>query len=210
MKKIINYLNETIKKQKQILVFTIFIFLIGLIIGSLFINFVNEHDKLLLINQINTYFENIKSLSSEVIGINVFTNTLLNNYLQLLLIFALGISMIGVLVLIFILFFKGFTLGVTLSSIILKYQIKGVLASFLYIFPVVILNIFIYLFMSFFAVHVSIKFLSSLIKKDKLNFKSFLGKYLLSFILSLICMLLCSLFEAFLSPLLLKLFTFII
>lgn len=210
MKKIINYLNGTIKNEKQKLIFVVLIFVIGLITGSLFINFINKDDKVLLTNQVGTFFENVKGLSKSVFGMNAFINFLINNYLQLLLIFVLGISMIGVIVVIFILFFKGFTLGVTLSSIILKYQIKGVLGCLLYVFPVMILNIFIYLFISFFAVHASIKFLKAFIKKDGLNFKSFLGKYLLSFIISLVFMLGCCLLDAFITPLLLKSFTFFI
>ncbi len=37
MKKIINYLNETVKKEKNILLFNTIIFLVGVVLGSLFI-----------------------------------------------------------------------------------------------------------------------------------------------------------------------------
>lgn len=210
MKKIINYLNETIKKQKNILVFAVLIFIIGLIFGSLFINFITETDKNILIEQLDLYLSSIKKLSGDVFGINVFFDNIINNSLQLLIIFALGISMIGVLIVILILFFKGFMLGTTLSVFILKYSIKGVVGSFLYVFPVMIINILIYIFLSFFAVHASIKFLKALIKKDNLNFKSFLGKYLLSFVISLLFMALICLIDSYLTPVLLKLFTYII
>ncbi len=210
MKKIINYLNETIKKEKQIVIFMIIIFLVGLIAGSLFINLISQGDKDILTNQVTTFFASIKKLSSDVFGVNALFDGLLNNYSQLFIIFVLGISMVGVIAVVFILFFKGFTLGTTLSAIILKYQLKGVLGVFLYVFPVVIINILIYIFISFFATHASIKFLKALLKKDNLNFKKFLGKYLLSFIISIIFMFICCLLDAFLTPLLLKLFTFII
>lgn len=210
MKKLINYINKTIKEQKQIITFIIIIFLIGLLIGSLFINFVSKDDKALLINQINTFFNNVKDLSNNVFGVNAFKDTVFNNYIQLLIIYVLGISMVGVLLVIIIMFFKGFTLGVTLSSIILKYGIKGAIASLLYVFPAMILNILIYVFACFFAVYASILFLKALIKKRELDFKKFLGKYLLSFIISIILMFISCFLEAFLMPLLLKLFTFII
>lgn len=210
MKKIINYLNETIKKEKQIVIFMIIIFLVGLIAGSLFINLIIQGDKDILTNQVATFFTSIKKLSSDVFGVNALFDGLLNNYSQLFIIFVLGISMVGVIAVVFILFFKGFTLGTTLSAIILKYQLKGILGVFLYVFPVVIINILIYIFISFFATHASIKFLKALLKKDNLNFKKFLGKYLLSFIISIIFMFICCLLDAFLTPILLKLFTFII
>lgn len=210
MKKLTNYLSETIRKEKSLIIFTILIFIIGLVIGSLFINFITKEDKTLLINQLSLYLTSIKKLSGDVFGINAFFDNFLNNGLQLTIIFVLGISMIGVLAVILILFFKGFMLGTTLSTFILKYQFKGIIGMFLYVFPIMITNILIYVFLSFFATHASIKFLKSLLKKDTLNFKTFLGKYLLSFIISIFFMLLTCLLDCYLTPILLKLFTYLI
>ena len=44
MKKIINYLFETIKKERILLTFIIILFILGLVFGSLFINFVSNDD----------------------------------------------------------------------------------------------------------------------------------------------------------------------
>ena len=117
---------------------------------------------------------------------------------------------IGIPAVIVILFFKGFMLGTTLGTIILKFKLKGILGCLLYVFPVMILNIIVYIYFSFFAVHVSVKFLKALIKKENLNFRTFLGKYILTFLISILCMTILCLLDAFLTPLILKLFTFII
>lgn len=210
MKNLIKNLIQIIKKEKIIVVFTFIIFIIGLIFGSCFINLITKADKDILLNQLTLYIDSISKLSKDVFGIEVFFNELLSNGLQLFIIFTLGISMIGVIVVIIILFFKGFILGVTISTIMLKYSIKGILLTTLYIFPVMILNILTYVFISFFAIWSSFKFLKALLKKDNLNFKQFLGKYLLSFILSILSMVLLCLLDAFLTPLALKLFTLII
>ncbi len=210
MKKIINYLNETVKKEKNILIFNTIIFLVGVVLGSLFINFITNDDKKLLIEQVSTFFSNIKKLTSDIFGFESFLSILFNNLLVLSIIFVLGISMIGIPIVIFILFFKGFMLGTTISTIILKYSIKGIVGAILYIFPVCILTICVYLFMCFYAIYVSKKFLRAFLKKDTLNFKQFLGKYLLSFIVSIMLILLLSLLDAYLTPLLLKLFTYLI
>lgn len=210
MKKIINYLNETVKKEKNILLFNTIIFLVGVVLGSLFINFITNDDKKLLIEQVSTFFSNIKKLTSDIFGFESFLSILFNNLLVLSIIFVLGISMIGIPIVIFILFFKGFMLGTTISTIILKYSIKGIVGAILYIFPVCILTICVYLFMCFYAIYVSKKFLRAFLKKDSLNFKQFLGKYLLSFIVSIMLILLLSLLDAYLTPLLLKLFTYLI
>ena len=210
MKKIIKYLNETIKKEKNILIFILITFFLGLILGSLFINFITEDDKKLLVEQLELFLSNVKNLTKDVFGIKVFSGEILNNGFQLFIIFVLGISMIGLPVVIIIMFFKGFMLGTTLATIILKYQFKGIIGSFLYVFPCYIFNIIIYIFISFFAVHASIKFLKALLKKDNLNFKSFFGRYLLSFIISMFLMFIVCLLDAYLTPVLLKLFTYII
>lgn len=210
MKKIINYLNETVKKEKNILIFNTIIFLVGVVLGSLFINFITNDDKKLLIEQVSTFFLNVKKLTSDIFGFESFLSILFNNLLVLSIIFVLGISMIGIPIVIFILFFKGFMLGTTISTIILKYSIKGIIGIILYIFPVCILSICVYLFMCFYAIYASKKFLRAFLKKDTLNFKQFLGKYLLSFIVSITLILLLSLLDAYLTPLLLKLFTYLI
>ena len=210
MKKIIKYLNETIKKEKYLVIFNVCMFLIGLIIGSLFINFITKDDKSLLIEQVVVYVDNIKKLSVDVFGMNAFIGDFLNNIVQLVFIFIFGISMIGILFVIFLLFFKGFMLGTTVSIIIFKYGIKGILVALLYVFPSLILNIIIYIFISFFAINASIKFIKALLKKDKLDFRSFFGKYLLSFFISILFIGISSLLNVFLTPLLLKLVTYIL
>lgn len=210
MKKIINYLTETIKKEKALLTFIIITFIIGIVFGSLFINFISSDDKKLLIEQVVYFFDNVKKLSKDVFGMNVIMPNFLNNLFQILSIFILGISMIGIIVVVFVMFFKGFTLGITLSTIILKYQLKGVIGALLYVFPCFIINILIYVFISFFAVNASIKFLKALLKKNNLNFKSFLGRYVLAFLVSIIFMLVFSILDSFITPLLLKLFTLLI
>lgn len=210
MKKLIWHLNEMIKKERNKLWFIIIIFLIGVILGSLFINFITDSDKSLLIGQVNDYLLSVKKLSKDVFGFDAFLSYLLNNILQLIIIFVLGISMIGVFIVIFIMFFKGFMLGSTLSVMILKYKLKGILGCFLYVFPVMILNILIYVFLSFFALYASSKFIKAFLKKDNLNFKTFLGKYFLAFVISIILIILTSLLDAYLTPLLTKLFTYLI
>ena len=91
MKKIINYLKEELKKENNLIILILAIFIIGLVVGSLFVNFITKDDKTLLINQVETYFSSVKSLDKKVFGINAFTPNLINNELQIFLIFALGL-----------------------------------------------------------------------------------------------------------------------
>ncbi len=210
MKKIINYLNEPLKKEKKIIIFNIIIFLVGLVFGSLFINFVGNSDKKILVDEVGEFFTCVKNLDKSIFGLGAFESILINNVVQIIIIFILGISMIGIFAVIFILFFKGFTTGLTIGTIIYKYSLKGILGSLLYIFPCHVVCIIIYLFLSFYSVYVSIRFLKSLLTKKSLDFKTFIGKYFLVFIISLIFIIIISLIDAYVTPILLKLFTFLI
>lgn len=205
MKKIMKYYMKIIRRDNKTFKFLIFLFIIGVLIGSLFINYINTDDKKLLADQVNIYFSSINKLSSDVFGIKCFYDNLISNLLIITIIFILGISMIGVFVVILILLFKGFTLGATISSIIIKYKYKGILLSLFYVFPVGILNILITTFFCFFALNSSIRFIKAIIKKENLNFKGFLGKYVFSFIISIIFIAIFSLLDSYITPLLLKL-----
>lgn len=210
MKKITNYLKSTIQSNKHLFIFIIIIFLLGLSSGSLFINFISKNDKKILVDQVVSYFESVKYLKPDVFGYKAIIPFLTNNFLQLVIVFILGLSVIGVLAVIIIVFFKGFTLGATIGTIILKYQLKGVVGTILYVFPIEIIIITIYLLLSFYATYTSLKFIKAFFTKSKIDFKGFVGKYLLCFFVCILLIILCSILNSYISPLILKLFTFLI
>lgn len=203
---LINYLKETIKKEQYLAKFIIILFIIGVAAGSLFINIITKSDKTILMNQITNFIESSGKLSKDIFGINAFYKNFLNNFIQLLFIFILGLSVIGMLAVIFIIFYKGFMLGTTLGTFILKYKLKGSIGILLYVVPCQIINILIYVFICFYALHVSLKFIKALFKKDNLNFKNFIGKYILSFIITFILIIMSSLLDSYIMPLLMKCF----
>lgn len=210
MKQLLNYLNVTIKKEKSILRFVVVIFLVGLICGSLFITFITSKDRILLVNQVGSFMQNIKVLSKSLFGLEAFKSNLFQNFLQVFIIFILGLSMIGILMVIIILFYKGFMLGTTLSAFVLKYKFKGLIALIMYVIPCQIVSVLTYFFAAFFSVYVSIKFIKAIIKKDNLNFKTFLGKYLCAFVITLILISISSFLDAYLMPFLMRLASFIL
>lgn len=209
MKKLICYLNETLTLKKKILFFLFILFLCGVISGSLFINFISKEDKTILVKQILDYTNNCKNLSNIIYGFSALKNELLNNELQLLLIFLLGLSVFGILFVIILIFFKGFMLGTSLSIMIYNFKFKGIVLMLFYLVPGFIFNILIYIFISFFAINTSLYFINAFLKKGNLNFKQFLGKYLLSFIISFILFIISSSINTFLTPLLIRIFTYI-
>ena len=205
----IKQIIKTLKENKNILRFVVILFILGVVFGTLFVNYISDKDKLLLINQINDYTNSIKSLSSNIFGLKSFVSAFKSNMIELLLLYVLGISIVGILLVILIIFFKGFTFGITLSSFILKYKLKGVGYSVIYSIILILPTFICYLFISFFSIYVSIKFIKAFLKKGTIDFKYFLGKYLISFLISIILITFLSLIESYLLPWILKVFTFI-
>lgn len=210
MKKIYSYLYSTLKNNKHIIKFLLVVFFFGIVFGSLFLNFISDNDKIVLTNNISDFFNNVNKLNKYVLGLDVFKDNLINSLFISTLIFILGLSIIGIVIVIFIIFYKGFATGLSISSIILKYKFKGILGAFLYVFPFNIIEILIFIFLSLYSVNSSLKFIRAIVKKDNLNFKTFIGKYLLSFIISIFMLTITSLCKAYILPFMLKLFTYLI
>lgn len=201
--------KNALLKQKKFYIFLITLILIGIISGIVFVFFLNKVDKTTVVSNVKTFFNqvNIKN------GINYsksLLNTISNNFLYILLIWLLGISVIGFPIIIGIIFIKSFIFGFSISSIILTYKFKGILYAFLYIFPHQIISVVIFLLLSFYSLSFCYKLFSHLFLKKFISFRTSMNKYIKILIVSLVTSLILSLYEVFLSTYFIKLFTTLI
>ena len=197
-------LKKIIKYDKRIMTFLNVIAIIGIITGSIFMVVLNKNDKETVLKAIKDFFENL--MNNEFNFTTTFKNTIISNFLFSLIIWIIGISVVGVLVVIFIVFYKSFTLGFTIASIIYTYSIKGCLIALLYIFPHMVINILILLYLSSYSIKLSIILIKSILRKDSFNFKSFINNYLKIYLITLIVLIMSSLYESFIAPVLLRYF----
>ena len=195
-------LKKILKYDKKVMTFLNIITIIGIITGSIFIVILNKGDKSLVINSIKQFFSNLSKDKFDYILI--FKNAIISNTLFSFVIWIIGISVIGVIIVICILFYKSFTLGFTISSIIYTYKLKGIVLSIFYVFPHMIINILILLYLSSYSIKLSIILIKSIIKMENLNFKSFFNNYIQVLLISLIFIVLSSLYESFISLQILK------
>ena len=135
LKKIIS----TIIPNKKINYFIFFIITLGIISGAIFMVLINENDKITVVNQINNFIDNINS--NNIDSVQALKNSFFTNFTYIILIWILGMSIIGILFNIFFIYIKGFVIGFSISSLIYVYGVKGILASFIYIFPHQLLNL---------------------------------------------------------------------
>lgn len=203
MNKKLNSGLALILPNKKVNLFVIFIVILGIISGSLFLMVLNDNDKSEVINEISTFMTNINT--NNINNLNSFKNSLIEGMILIILSWILGMSIIGVIFNIFFIYMKSFIIGFSISSFILVYKYKGILSSLVYTVPSQLINILIILILGVYTLLFSKYLFKMIFLKDKtVNLGKFFKKYVLVFG---ICILLCvisSLCEAYLLPSLLK------
>lgn len=205
MKKLMDKLLSKIKLNKKILIFLIVISVIALITGSLLLVLLDKSDKTI----VNTYLTNfINNLSQNKIEyIPVLKDSLISNMALILGIWLLGISVIGIPIILFLYFSQIFTFGFALASIILNYKFRGLILALIYTFPHYLIFLTMLLILTSYSIILSIKLITTIIKKKQIDFKIISNKYLLILLFSFITVVLCSLYETFALPNIIKLIT---
>lgn len=186
---------KKIKINKKIMFFLIGLMIVGIIFGAILPIIMKSDDKTLLFSYISNFFDNINNKN-----FNIFLNDFLNNFISLALIWFLGISIIGAPVVVFIYFSKAFSVGVVLSTFFLKFGFKGLLINFVYLFPVNIITIFVFLIITCLSISISWKLICAIFKKQNINIGTFIKSYFIFFMIGIVILFLISLYDYFATP----------
>ncbi len=208
MRKMFKIINGEFKKNKKILVFITILLIVGLICGSLFITIINSSDKKLVLETVSNYFNKIKT--TKIDYLYSFGTSVTSNLLYVLFIWLLGISVIGLPIILFLLFIKSFILGFSISSIICQYKLGGVALSLSYVFPHHILNIITITFVTMYALKVSLSLVKLITSKKQINLKLIIRRYIGVLIITVLLCIISSVIETFVTPHFIKLFSFLI
>jgi stage II sporulation protein M len=203
MKKVLDKLLNTIRFDKRYVFFCMILVVLGIICGSLFIVILKSSDKNLVIEYIENFIDTIKNNNFNYM--DTLKNTLIVNYLVVIIISIVGFTYFLIPINVLILFYKAFIIGFSLSSFILAYKIKGLLLSTIYIFPHLILNILFFIILVAFTLKLSINMINSIIKKKDVSMRAYFNKYLYTSLFIIVLITITSLYEAFVAPTLLKL-----
>lgn len=203
MNKKLNSGLALILPNKKVNLFVIFIVILGIISGSLFLMVLNDNDKSEVINEISTFMANINT--NNINNLNSFKNSLIEGMILIILSWILGMSIIGVIFNIFFIYMKSFIIGFSISSFILVYKYKGILSSLIYVIPSQLINILIILILGVYTLLFSKYLFKMIFLEDKtVNLGKFFKKYVLVFGICIILCVISSLCEAYLLPSLLK------
>ena len=124
--KIVETIEELVKNNiKEYIIITL-IFLIGIFLGVMFVNNLEEEQKTEIISYVNTYIEAFKQSDSSN-NIILLQNNIKDNIIITLLIWFVGSTIIGIPIVFGIIAFRGFCLGYTISSITVVFGVaKGI------------------------------------------------------------------------------------
>ena len=203
MKKLLDKIQSNIRTNKNMLIFLSIVGIVGIVVGTILNIALNSDDSKLVSEYLNTFIYNIQNNTLDYKG--SFINSLIANLGYIIFIWLLGISIIGLPITLFLFFTKTFVLGFSISSIIVNYKLKGCLLALSYVFPHMIINIFIYMILVMYSLSLSLKMLQTIVKRQTLDFKFIMHKYIRILVISIIIIILTSAIEVFVTPILMKL-----
>lgn len=204
-KKTINNLKLKLT-SKNLFIFLISLSVVTVILGIIFYLLLSSNDKETVNNSLESYF----TLKNDYDYLRLLKEKLLNNTYNIFLIWVLGISVIGIPLVIFIYFAELFSVGFTLASIFSVYKIKGLFASFCYLFPSKVCYLIVIFFLTFFAIKISYKLIKQCFLKEEISIKKEINRYLRILIIAFLAIIGISMLTVFIEPLFIKFFTTLI
>lgn len=203
LKKVKTKVTNKLAEQKKIYIFLIIVMIIGMLLGIIYAIILNKSDHALVTTSLDSFFTSIKN--NDIDYKSALINSLIGNISFVTFIFLLGISIIGIPIIIFSLATSSFIFGFSLSSIIYTYHLNGILKAITYLFPHQLITLLMSLFLGFYALYFGIKLFKYLFRGVDINLRSSMKRYIQVYVTVLLIFIGCSFIEVFLSPALIKL-----
>lgn len=191
--------NNILKNIKENKLFTILLIItiLSILLGILFPAILTTDNKELIKTSITDYFTAIDNNKIEYI--KSLITILSNNIFVTISIWLLGISIIGIIIIIIEVFIKGFIVGFSFTSILVTYGIKGILIGIIYTISN-ILSLLVTFLLSYYAISFSIMIYKTIFKKKNYPKEIIVKRYIKIGLLALLSSIVISLIEVFIIP----------
>lgn len=196
-------LKEHIRKNIFLYILTFLFLCIGIVIGMYTVKYMGQVEKDNLISWIVNFSKDMAINSSE--KNYIFIKAVKNNIPMIILLWFLGLTMLGTPLILIIDLIKGFTIGFTSSLVINGLGSKGILINFLVLFPQNILYIPCIILSSVLAIEFSLSLLNSTRVLNKKNILLQATTYTTLFVIILAFMFIGFFIEGYITPNILKL-----
>ena len=198
-----NKIKSILFPSQKINFFVITVLFLGVISGSIFSNMIDLNEQKLVIDKIKLLISNIDNQS--INSFIAFKNSVLTNLSYSLIIWILGLTIIGILFNIFLLYLKGFIFGFSLSAFVITYSYKGIILSIIYTLFGQLLNLIVIIILTVYSIMFTINLFKQIINsKHNLNILKFFKNYSIILLITLIINIISSISEAFLFPTIIK------
>lgn len=188
-------LENVITYFKEYIIVTI-CFLVGIVVGVIFINNLSDNQSTEITTYINSFLETFK----KDVNLNYFEllkDSLVQNFILVLALWFVGVTLIGIPLVFGIIIFRGFCLGYTISAII---QILGVAKGIIFVSTAMFLHNLIFI-PAIIALGVSgIRLYQTVVKnRNAESIKFAILKHSIFALLIMLLLILSSIIEVFIS-----------
>ena len=202
IKEIEHTLYVYLKDNFLLFIIIIIVLLIGIILGSISIKALNTQQKDNLVEYINLFFQkvDINTINNNI----VLKHSIINNTKFILIIWVLGLTIIGIPFIMLLIFVKAFTIGFTVGFLVDELGFKGIIFSTISLLPQNIINVPSYIIISVSAISFSMLLLKSRNRLEKFSLLQQLTGYTVLVFLMLLIVIVGCFVEAYISPVFMK------
>lgn len=194
-----NQVMDHVKRHATIYIFMLILFLTGVIFGAIIVNSMSFVQKQDLFFYLERYFGKLAD-KQQIENVAILKSSFFYHAKYLMLLFVLGLSVIGLPVVWILLFLKGLVVGFSVGFIVNQLGMKGLLLASLSIAPQNFLIIPIYIIAGSLSMIFSLTLLGKLFShKVSLPILQPFGKYVTLFLFLLALSFFAALLEAFIA-----------
>ncbi|WP_018660534.1 stage II sporulation protein M [Heyndrickxia acidiproducens] len=196
-----NPISRHIQENSSIYSFIIVLFLMGVIFGAIIVNSLSIAQKEDLFFYLKQFFGQV-SAGKVAAAEDLFRSSFFHNMKFLGLIWVLGISIIGLPLILILLFLKGLVVGFSIGFLVNQMGWNGFLLSFATVLPQNLLIIPVFIFTSVMAVMFSLNLIRKIFMKQNVHFAFFqlFMKYCMALVAAFLIALMAAGIEAYISP----------
>jgi stage II sporulation protein M len=188
------------REHSSIFLFVVILFLMGVIFGAIVVNSMSFTQKEDLFYYLSQFFGQI-STGKTADNNDLFMQSFFHNSKFIGLIWILGVSIIGLPVILIILFIKGMVVGFTVGFLVSQMGFKGFMLAFVSILPQNLIIIPVFILMAAFSVIFSLRMIRrQFLKKIGEPIYPFFKRYIITLVAAFILISAASGIEAYLSP----------
>jgi stage II sporulation protein M len=192
------------REHSSIFLFIVILFLMGVIFGAIVVNSMSITQKQDLFYYLSQFFGQISN-GKVAENSDVFMQSFFHNSKFIGLIWILGISIIGLPVILILLFIKGMVVGFTVGFLVSQLGWKGFMLAFVSILPQNLIIIPVFIIMAALSVIFSLRMIKrQFLKQYGQPIMPFFKRYIFTFVGAVIFISAASGVEAYLSPWLMK------